>query len=157
MKAPKQLLADLKKLGATAGPSMAEQIAEGKINDLPASEWVKAGKEVARGNVRHEPGRMNKLETDYSRHLDSRKQRGEIFGYFFESFKLRLADKTWYTPDFLVILADGTLEFHETKGFRRDDAMVKIKVAAEQYPVFAFLLVEQAQGAWAMSRFNSGV
>jgi hypothetical protein len=55
---------------------------------------------------------------------------------------LRLADKTFYSPDFAVLTkADGTLEMHEVKGFWQDDARVKIKVAASIYP-FKFIAVK---------------
>ncbi len=36
--------------------------------------------------------------------------------------------------------ADGVLEMREVKGFMRDDAAVKLKVAAATYP-FRFVLV----------------
>ena len=96
----------------------------------------------ARGVRRqYEAGRMNGLETRYATALQERKAIGEIHSYRFESLKLRLADKTFYTPDFLVMLPSGELEFHEVKGFWEDDARVKIKVAAEQYPEFGFIAV----------------
>ena len=63
---------------------------------------------------------------------------GEIAWYKFEGIKFRLADNTFYTPDYAVMLADGTMEIHEVKGYWEDDARVKIKVAAETYP-FRFI------------------
>jgi len=66
---------------------------------------------------------------------------GEIIAYEFEPVKLRLAKNTFYTPDFLVVCPEH-FEFHEVKGFVRDDAMVKIKVAARLYPWFRFVLVK---------------
>jgi len=54
--------------------------------------------------------------------------------------KLRLANKTFYTPDFFVITEEH-MEFHETKGWMRDDANVKLKVAATRFPWFRFILV----------------
>jgi hypothetical protein len=77
---------------------------------------------------------MNKLEAEYAQVLEMRLRAGEILWYGYERIKLRLADRTYYTPDFSVLLPGRLLEFHETKGFWRDDARVKIKVAAEQYP-----------------------
>lgn len=88
----------------------------------------------ARGRIRRQPGEMNKLEAAYEQHLEERKQKGEIIWYAYEAIKLRLADKTFYTPDFAVQLANGELELHEVKGFWEDDAKVKIKVAAAQFP-----------------------
>lgn len=83
-------------------------------------------------------GEMNKLESQYRLYLELLKSAGRILWYSFEGMKFRLADKTFYTPDFMVMLADGTLEAHEIKGAKAifmDDAKVKVKVAAEMYPV----------------------
>jgi hypothetical protein len=96
---------------------------------------------------------MNKLEAAYSAELDLLLRAGEIRGWKFEAVKLRLADKTFYTPDFLVVLKDGSLEFHETKGFWRDDARVKIKVAAEMYPMFRFAALKKTKGTWTREDF----
>lgn len=49
-------------------------------------------------------GQMNKTESAYSQHLEMRKHAGEIAWYRFEGIKLRLADNTFYTPDFAVML-----------------------------------------------------
>lgn len=84
---------------------------------------------------RLKPGEMNKSEANYAKHLELRKQAGEIVWYAFEGMKYRLADDTFYTPDFAVLRADGLLEMHEFKGHWQDDARVKIKVAASLYPV----------------------
>jgi len=92
--------------------------------------------------VRRKPGEMNRLEQAYSEHLEARRVAGEIYAWDFECIKLRLAPKTFFTPDFLVQLPDDSLEIHETKGFARDDAMVKIKVAARLFP-FRFVMVKK--------------
>lgn len=85
-------------------------------------------------------GTMNKTERLYAERLDARLHHGEIVWHRFEGIKLRLADNTFYSPDFAVMAADGVLEMHEVKGFWQDDARVKIKVAAAQYP-FRFFAV----------------
>lgn len=90
---------------------------------------------MARGRTRHTPGTMNKTEAAYAAKLEERKTAGEIVGFWFEAVTFKLAKDTRYTPDFLVQLADGTLEAHEVKGFWEDDAKVKIKVAASMFPV----------------------
>ena len=109
----------------------------------------------ARGRTRHEPGRMNKMEAEYAGILDVRRQAGEVAGYWFESLKLRLADRTWYSIDFLVMLADGSLEVHEVKGFMEDDAAAKLKVAASQYPLFPFILVTRRGGKWSFATVSA--
>lgn len=85
-------------------------------------------------------GSMNKTETLYAERLNAMRHHGEIVWQKFEAVKLRLADNTFYSPDFAVMAADGVMEMHEVKGFWQDDAKVKIKVAAAQYP-FRFFAV----------------
>lgn len=85
---------------------------------------------------------MNKLEARYASHLHVLQQVGKIHSFCFERHNLKLADRTYYKPDFEVMLPDGTIEFHEVKGFMRDDANVKIKVAAAQFPQYVFRLVQ---------------
>lgn len=92
---------------------------------------------------------MNKLEASYAQHLEARRARGEIAEWRYESTKLRLADGAWYTPDFRVVLPGGEVEFHETKGFMREAARVRLRVAAELHP-FRFLLVKRAGGEWSV-------
>jgi hypothetical protein len=95
----------------------------------------------------------NKTEVVYAVHLETLKRAGLVLWYRFEAVKLRLADNTFYTPDFAVMLPDGEIELHEVKGFWRDDARVKIKVAAEMYP-FQFVAVQKAKGGeWKIERF----
>lgn len=104
----------------------------------------------ARGRT-HVQGVMNKLEGDYAEYLGFLRLAGEINTFMYERIKLKLADRTWYTPDFMVILSDGTVEFHEVKGFMRDDAAVKLKVAADKFPQFAFFLVKKdSKEGWSI-------
>lgn len=86
-------------------------------------------------------GQLNKTEEAYRRELELRKAAGEVIWFKFEGLKLRLADNTFYTPDFAVMLADNTMECHEVKGFWQDDARAKIKIAADLYP-FRFIAVK---------------
>jgi len=98
-------------------------------------------------------GQKNKTETAYGHHLQLLLTAGEILWYRFEGIKLRLADKTFYTADYNVMRADGLLEIHEVKGVWTDDARVKIKVAADQYP-FRFIAVKKSKGGWEYEYFD---
>lgn len=108
-----------------------------------------------RGRARqHTPGRMNKTESAYAQTvLDPRLAAGEIVAYWFESHKLRLADNTWYTPDFMVQLESGEIEYHEIKGHWEDDARVKIKVVASLYP-FRFVAIQRKKGEWIIEEIS---
>lgn len=103
------------------------------------------------------PSKMNKLEMDYAAHLQYMVYEGAVRWWAFEAIKLRLADETFYEPDFLVLPTEGPIEVHETKGFWRDDARVKIKVAAEMFP-FRFIGVTKKDrkegGGWRYEYFR---
>lgn len=96
---------------------------------------------------------MNKTEAAYAELLEAQRVRGEVWWWGFEVIALRLADRTFYHPDFLVLAADGGLEVHETKGFMRDDANVKLKVAAALFP-FRFRLVRRIKGRWEFTDYS---
>ena len=101
-------------------------------------------------------GTMNKTETAYAAHLDALQFAGHVLWYKFEGIKLRLADNTFYTPDFAVMQSDGQIELHEVKGFWADDARAKIKVAADLYP-FRFIAIKAKAkrdgGGWDVEEF----
>ena len=102
-------------------------------------------------------GVMNRTEAEYYDYLCGKKFTGEVTWCKFEGVKLRLADKTFYTPDFAVLLPDGRFQLHEVKGYWMDDARVKIKVAAELYP-FEFIAVKKRAkrdgGGWEVESFG---
>lgn len=105
---------------------------------------------------RRAPGEMNKTEAAYAEHLEGQRVLGIIEWWAFEAVTFRLAKDCRYTPDFLVMLASGVLECHETKGFWADDAKVKIKCAAEKFP-FRFVAVKRLPkkhgGGWQEQEF----
>jgi len=117
----------------------------------PNPAWAMPGLRMARPGQTKRPGVMNKLEEAYSWVLEARKRAGEIQWWAYEQITLKLAPDTRYTPDFVLLLADGLLQFHEVKGsLFRDDAKVKIKVAASMFP-FKFLLVRKSGQGWEIT------
>lgn len=112
-------------------------------------------KVYARARTTHQVGRMNKTEAARAAHLESLQRGGHIHAFLFEAAKLRLADNTFITLDFLVIQNDGTVDLEDVKGRKGDsyytteDARIKIKVAARTFPWFRFYTVWQdRQGFW---------
>jgi hypothetical protein len=101
-------------------------------------------------------GQMNKTEQAYDARLKLLQHAGDVAWFKFEGIKLRLADNTFYSPDFAVMLANGELEMHEVKGFWQDDARAKIKIAADMYP-FRFIAVKVRSkkdgGGWGIEEF----
>lgn len=104
-------------------------------------------------------GQANKTERRYADVLALRKLANEVEWYRFEGLKVRLADGAFYTPDYAVMLADGTLECHEVKAGKLDKATglimmlceeaskVRVKVAAEMYPIAFVFAVERPKKA----------
>ncbi len=115
-------------------------------------------KVTAKAYRRKPPGTMNSLEAAYAAHLEKLRKEGEIIWWAYEPIKLRLANKTTYNPDFLVIRSNGDVEVHETKGRWHDDARVKIKVAAEYFWFFRFVAIQQQPkklgGGWKYEYFG---
>ena len=107
---------------------------------------------ISKGRIAQSKG-MNKLEKDYAERLWVRQAAGEVLWYKFEALNLRLADNTFYRPDFFVMLKDLSLEVHEVKGHWEDDARVKIKVAAALFP-FRFIAVTRDKSGWKFEVFN---
>lgn len=106
---------------------------------------------------RFHSGVMNKTEAAYAAHLAARLHVGDVLWYRFEGHKLRLADNTFYTPDFAVIVASGALEFHEVKGHWTDKARAKTKVAAAEYP-HRFIAVKRAgRHGWQFEDMTSRI
>lgn len=108
---------------------------------------------------------MNKGETAYAAVLDTMLERGLIVGWWYELLSIRLADNTRYNPDFVVMLADGTLEFHEVKPrkngkdgkpdsyWAEEDAKLKVKLVAEHSPIPVIIVWPNRHGGWVQVRF----
>jgi hypothetical protein len=92
------------------------------------------------------PSKLNKTEAAYFEHLKARQRIGEFRRVDAHPEHLRLADSTFYIPDFRVVTVAGVIEFHEVKGFLRDDSWAKLKIAVEMHP-YRFLIVRLAKGS----------
>jgi hypothetical protein len=108
---------------------------------------------------RMKSGERNKTEAAYEAHLEQQKRDGEILWYAFEGMTFKLAKDTRYTPDFIVMKANGELECREIKGSRaifQCDAKAKIKVAAELFPIrfiAVFPIPKKDGGGWDIQEF----
>ncbi len=92
---------------------------------------------------------MNKYEAEHAWLLEAMRRNGEIQWYRFNPLRLILGADCTYQPDFMVLLADGTVEFQNVKGgFFRDDAKVKLRVAAQEFPMFRFRLFQKTRQGW---------
>lgn len=92
-------------------------------------------------------GVRNKTEAAYERLLQIELGDGLIRWYAFEPWNLRLGDNCFYSPDFGVMAADGTIQVREVKGRWTDDGLAKFKAAAAQHP-FRFIAVRMVKGSF---------
>ena len=99
-------------------------------------------------------GQRNKTEASYEALLTARHHAGEVAWFRFEGLKLRLADNTFYTPDFAVMLADGQIECHEVKGGYRLQSYQRARLAFDQarveFPWLAWTWATRSDGGWKM-------
>ena len=103
---------------------------------------------TAKGRIA-KPRGMTGIEASYEAQLMIEKAADEVLWYRYEGITLKLADDTRYTPDFLILNKDCSLECVEVKGpFRREDSFVKLKVAASIYPFRFFLVTRDKDGKW---------
>ncbi|TWT35329.1 hypothetical protein KOR34_02190 [Posidoniimonas corsicana] len=100
---------------------------------------------------------MNATEKRFEQNvLWTLKAAGEVKSWRYEAVKFRLANNTFYTPDFMVNRADGLVEFVDVKGSGgwEQHTRIKIKVCAEQYPEFVFAGYTEARGSRNRGEFN---
>lgn len=88
--------------------------------------------------------KLNKTEAAYLKYL--RELNMKWIGI--QNITLKLANDTRLTPDFSFIQNSGRFVFVDVKGFQREDALIKMKVAARQFPMFDFLIVKKAGTGW---------
>ena len=106
-------------------------------------------KTLSKGRVAQR-GVMNKTEAEYSDMLVAMKRKGDLHEWWFEPVSLRLShppngQPARYTPDFLLLYPSGRTVLVDVKGTGLDDAaaIVRIKCAAEQYPLWEFWVVKK--------------
>lgn len=73
-----------------------------------------------------------------------------------QSIKLKLANGTWYKPDFVVLSGAESgylIVCYEVKGpYAYPGALEKLKIAAHQYPEIAFVLIWKHGGQFVTQR-----
>ena len=139
---------------------------------LPAHLRPRVARARAYAPGRHEP---NKTELRYGEHLEGLRTAGVVVWFKFEPFVLDVtlyARMVTYKPDYLVQLPNGELEIHEVKGTKntqagrklvwKEDARIKFRACADQYPIWRFLAfgwvpgTRTMQGRWMKDREQYG-
>lgn len=88
--------------------------------------------------------KLNKTERAYLAHLRAIYP-AEIG---IQNVTLKLADDCRLTADFNYINALGRWVFVDVKGFQREDALIKMKVAARCFPQIDFVIVKKNGKGW---------
>ena len=83
--------------------------------------------------------KLNKTEAAFAEWLRANAADSAFIGA--QNVTLEIANGCRYTPDFNRLCPGYSPTFWEVKGFMRDDAAVKIKVAARMFPACCFFLV----------------
>lgn len=109
------------------------------VPDLPAQV-------AAPQRIRQNRMGLNKTETAFRGYLESVHTSERVYS---QAITLGIANGCRYTPDFVVRRGGELiqLEAYEVKGFMRDDAAIKLKVAASLYPWIKFHLVTKRKGS----------
>jgi len=115
----------------------------------------------AKGSTNPRDRGMNKTEAKYARYLEQEKQAGRIADYWFEAWKIRIADNCTWLPDFVVIDCDGFLSWRDTKVWWAkagkvgitEDANVKMKAVAEKYPQVRVIATWEREDVWHEMEF----
>jgi hypothetical protein len=122
---------------------------------MTTSQLQRAGIGGKKKAPAHRPGEMNKTEAEYAQKLENRKLAGEIVRWEFEKITLKIGKDCRYTPDFFAVTIAGLIELHEVKGgYMRDDSVVKLVCAAEQFKCFKFYLAQKKKGTWTVKEIG---
>lgn len=100
-------------------------------------------------------GQLNNTEKAFAAYLQERQFAGAIVWWKAHPFNVRLADDTFYRPDFIAMQSDMHLVLFEVKGgYTTDKGQLKIKLCAEALPVFKIIKVTKIRGGgWTQKEF----
>ena len=109
------------------------------------------------------PKGPNKTEAAFAAHLENQKKLGLIRNWWFESIRLKVGEDCWWKMDFLVEQANGIFVIYDTKGTKRlksgktkpyaeEDAIVKARSIAAQFPFPVFFVWKEKSGEWSERR-----
>ena len=94
-----------------------------------------------------------------------------VIWWGFQPLTLLLGPDCRFTPDFLVLYADGRLELHDTKGAKKiktgkragqktyyaeEDATIKARVTAAHFPIPIYFVWSLGDGTWGKREFGGG-
>lgn len=87
-------------------------------------------------------------EANYARYLEMLRQRGEIISWEHEPAAFKFAVEgtkcTSYLPDFRITHLGGSVEFHEVKGWKDADSMLKLERMVIYHPLVFVKVIDKA-------------
>lgn len=134
-----------------------------KVLQLPTNKWqpktFQLPQTAKRFRSQPTPGVMNKTEARYASYLEQLRHLGTVVDWLYEPVSIKLAINTHYKPDFIVILADGSMEVIDVKGSNKniqDDSLAKIKIVADLWWFAVVKIVMPSKnGGWSCRVFES--
>lgn len=88
-------------------------------------------------------------EANYARYLNYLISQGTIKEWKFEAktflFEKSKVGPKSYLPDFMVTNIDGSIEYHEIKGWMDDKSKSKLKKMSKYYPNIVLILIDQKE------------
>lgn len=88
--------------------------------------------------------KLNKTERAYHEYL----KRLNLKWLGVQNLTVKLANDCRLTPDFGTLDENGILTLIDVKGFQREDALIKMKVAARMFPWIRFVIVKKDGHNW---------
>lgn len=124
------------------------------IAPAPCRDTGKGAKRREMGNAG--PRGPNKTELEYRRRF-IKPLMGEIASVLYEAITFRLAAGFRYTPDWIVVGVNGTIEAHEAKGpWQSRDAYLRWCQAAQEWPSIRFFWGKREKGGkWKTEERNT--
>ena len=87
-------------------------------------------------------------EANWARYLDWMKEKKQIITWYFEPFAFEFEGikrgSRFYVPDFRVVNADESIEYHEIKGYMDKRSATKLKRMAKYHPNVKVVLVDKS-------------
>lgn len=105
----------------------------------------------------------SKLEAEWAARLQTLHAEGTVEWWRYKPMRLRIGVSggggtkrrvtSFYTADFGAVSGDEFI-LYEVKGHWREAARVRIRAAADMYPMFRFVAVSREKGRWQMEEFS---
>lgn len=89
-------------------------------------------------------------EINYCQYLEFMKRHGKIIDWEYEPYCFKFPKEAHdgppfqYLPDFKVTMLDGSVEWHEVKGFMNPGSKKKIKRLKQHYPEVNLIVIDKA-------------